>query len=147
MPSVGLGLARTLLGSWLGRLAIALAYLGVQGSGLECETVDKARPDWWWITATLVARAATAVAVRVYDRVQFAVEGVRVRNVPEDVPWVLVAEAENKSARPQVVETRHKFTQTEWCRVTVASQAPCTYTAVRKCLHPRFLPLPDKCHG
>ena len=32
-------------------------------------------------------------------------------------------------------------------RRSVASQAPTTYTAVRGCLNPRFLPLPEHSHG
>ena len=101
-----------------------------------------------WLSMTVVVAACVAVAIA-FAAGRWSADGSRDAAAADREPWIMVV---NETASPIVAPRRGEADRaaphrTGTATKNVASQAPCTYTFVRKHARGRFLPLPESAHG
>ena len=101
-----------------------------------------------WLSMTVVVAACVAVAIA-FAAGRWSADGSRDAAAADGEPWIMVV---NETAGPTTTPNRGEAGRAASHRTgtttkNVASQAPCTYTFVRKHAKGRFLPLPESAHG
>ena len=101
-----------------------------------------------WLSMTVVVAACVAVAIA-FAAGRWSADGSRDAAAADGEPWIMVVDA---ATGPSTAPNRGDAVQTapHWKGTrtkNVASQAPCTYTFVRKHAKGRVLPLPESAHG
>ena len=96
----------------------------------------------------VVIAACAAVAIA-FVAGRWSAHAPRDASAAEGEPWIMVVDT---ATGPTTAPNRGDAVQTapHWKGTrtkNVASQAPCTYTFVRKHAKGRFLPLPESAHG
>ena len=107
---------------------------------------ERGSGDWFSVAAVIAACAAVAIA---FIAGRWSTQTPRDASAAEGEPWIMVVDS---AAGPTDASHRGDAVQTaaHWKghrTNDVASQAPCTYTFVRKHARGRFLPLPESAHG
>ena len=134
-------------------LAAAALPKAVEGAPttFTCTESDVAKAergsgDWFSMAAVIAACAAVAIA---FIAGRWSTQAPRDASAAEGEPWIMVVDSAagptDASHRGDAVRTAAHWTGHR--TNDVASQAPCTYTFVRKHARGRFLPLPESAHG
>ena len=101
-----------------------------------------------WLSMAVVVAACAAVAIA-FVAGRWSADAPRDAAAADGEPWIMVV---NETAGPTATPNRGEAGRAASHRTgtttkNVASQAPCTYTFVRKHAKGRFLPLPESAHG
>ena len=101
-----------------------------------------------WLSMAVVVAACAAVAIA-FVAGRWSADAPRDAAAADGEPWIMVV---NEATGPTTAPNRGDAVQaaSHWKGTrtkNVASQAPCTYTFVRKHAKGRFLPLPESAHG